>query len=174
MLTCYNSLFADKHPETLFISRGGSSEVMNSQDLINVLEAVAQGTTVCKLVDRDDMTCEKREELISIGILVLGRRELEDYLYDEAVLKSFLEDKGCPSSSEDVLNERKRLLDNHDGPKNIKDISRKLFQFIKQKTALQNLGNKREEFALQHLVPALRKTDVVYKELLKDIFPNSS
>ena len=171
---CYNSLFADKHPETLFISRGGSSEVMNSQDLINVLEAVAQGTTVCKLVDRDDMTCEKREELISIGILVLGRRELEDYLYDEAVLKSFLEDKGCPSSSEDVLNERKRLLDNHDGPKNIKDISRKLFQFIKQKTALQNLGNKREEFALQHLVPALRKTDVVYKELLKDIFPNSS
>ena len=171
---CYNRLFADDHPETLFISRGGSSEVMKSQDLINALDAVAKGSKVYRLVDRDDMTDGERNEQTSNGILILRRRELEDYLYDEAVLKSFLEEKGCLSCSVDVLNERKRLIDNHDGPENIKDISTKLLQFIKKETRLQNLGNKREEFALQHLVPALRKTDVVYKELLTDIFPNSS
>ena len=49
-------------------------------------------------------------------------------------------------------------------------MSRQLFAFIRSTTELPNLGNNREEFASQFLVPALRKTQVVYEELREDVF----
>ena len=42
-----------------------------------------------------------------------------------------------------------------------------------QSTGLPNLGNNRAEFASQFLVPALRKTQVVYEELWEDVFGSS-
>ena len=53
---CYNELFADESPETLFISQGGAREVIRSEHLVAVLKSVAHGINVHKLVDRDDMT----------------------------------------------------------------------------------------------------------------------
>ena len=34
-----------------------------------------------------------------------------------------------------------------------------------------DLGNTREEFAKQHLIPALKEASHVFQELQKDIFP---
>ena len=68
---------------------------------------------------------------------------------------------------ETVLTERVSLLAGQLGPKNIKDVSRNLFEAIRRITELPNLGSNREVFALQFLVPALAKTQVVYKELRK-------
>ena len=48
--------------------------------------------------------------------------------------------------------------------------SRDLFAAIRSDTGLPNLGNNREEFASQFLVPALGKTLVVYQELREDVF----
>ena len=87
---CYNRIFSDSHPETLFISYGSSSEVENSQNLISVLGTIANGVTVWPVIDRDDMTDEERTEKIKDGVRVLRRRELENYLYDPEVLQTFL------------------------------------------------------------------------------------
>ena len=56
------------------------------------------------------------------------------------------------------------------GPKNVKDVSRDLFVKIRSATALPNLGNTRDEFAWQFLVPALGSTPGVYEELREDVF----
>ena len=168
---CYNKVFADESPETLFISQGGAGEVIQSEHLIAILKSIARGMNVQKLIDRDDMSDEERERTITQGTRVLRRRELEEYLYDPEVLRTFLQAADCEEALvETVLREREALVGGQLGPKNIKDVSRKLFEEIRRVTRLPNLGNNREEFAVQFLVPALAKTQVVYKELREDVF----
>ena len=168
---CYNQLFASEFPETLFISQGGSGEVIQSDHLVSILKSIAHGIDVQKLIDRDDMTNEERARKIAQGIRVLRRREIEEYLYDPEVLRMFLQTAGCEvAAMETVVSKRESLLIGQHGPKNIKDVSRDLFEAIRSDTGLSNLGNNREEFASQFLVPALGKTPVVYQELREDLF----
>ena len=168
---CYNRLFADEFSETLFISRGGSGEVIQSEHLVAILKSIARGIDVQKLIDRDDMTGEVRSQQIAQGIRVLRRRELEEYLYDSEVLRTFLREMNVDEAvAEKVLSDREALVNGQPGPTNIKDVSRQIFAAIRGATGLPNLGNNRDEFALQFLVPALRKTPVVYKELREDVF----
>ncbi len=168
---CYNQLFASESPETLFISQGGSGEVIRSEHLISILNSIARGIDVRQLIDRDDMTDGERAQKIRQGIHVLRRRELEEYLYDPEVLRTFVLTQRCEETVvEKVLNERGSLVNGQLGPKNIKDVSRDLFTAIRSATGLPNLGNNREEFALQFLVPALGQTPNVYGELREDVF----
>ena len=167
---CYNRLFADEFSETLFISQGGSGEVIQSEHLVAILKAIASGIDVEKLIDRDDMTAEERSRKIEHGIRVLRRRELEEYLYDPEVLRTFLRTVGKESVVEQVLSERESLVNGQPGPTNIKDVSRLLFMEIRNATKLANLGDNREQFAVQFLLPALRKTHMVYEELREDVF----
>ena len=170
---CYNQLFADESPETLFISQGGAGEVIRSEHLVAILKSVARGIDVQKLIDRDDMTDGERSQRIAQGMRVLSRREIEEYLYDPEVLRTFLETAGCGDSVvEEVLRERESLVNGHAGPNNVKDVSRELFAKIRNATGLPNLGNSRDEFASQFLVPALSGTPSVYEELREDVFGN--
>ena len=168
---CYNQLFASESPETLFISQGGSDEVIQSEHLVTILKSIAHGICVQKLIDRDDMGDEERARKIARGIGVLRRRELEDYLYDPEVLRTFLRTEGCEEDVvSSIVGKRESLLIEQSGPENIKDISRDLFKAIRSDAGLSNLGNNRDEFALQFLVPALGKTPGVYQELQEDVF----
>ena len=171
---CYNQLFANEFPETLFISQGGSGEVVQLEHLVAILKSIASGIDVQKLIDRDDMTDDQRAQTIATGIRVLRRRELEEYLYDPEVLRTFLEKEGCEETTvETVVKKRESLLNTQSGPKNIKDVSRNLFETIRGITGLPNLGRNREEFASQFLVPALGNTQLVYQELREDLFSSS-
>ena len=168
---CYNRLFAEEFPETLFISQGGSGEVIQAKHLVAILEAIASGIVVSKLIDRDDMTDEERSKKIAQGNRVLRRRELEEYLYDPEVLRTFLQTAGCAEPIvETVLDRRQSLVNGQQGPMNIKDVSRDIFDAIRSATALPNLGNNRQQFESQFLVPALCKTQVVYQGLQEDVF----
>ena len=168
---CYNRIFSDDHPDTLFISRGGSGEVEKSNHLISVLRAVSKGSIVWRVIDREDMAEGSRKEKIEERIRVLGRREIENYLYDPEVLKTFLSLKMKEDLAESILNQYDKLLsgetiENAD----VKKVSRELFEIIKKSTRISHLGNSREEFALDHLVPALKETPSVYQELHAEIF----
>jgi len=168
---CYNRLFEEASPETLFVSRGGSGEVIQSEHLAAILEAIAEGTEVFRLIDRDDMTEHQRNARIGDGVRVLRRRELEDYLFHKEVLCTFLKSHGCEETTvAKVLSARDQLLNSQTGPANVKDVSRQLFDTIRKVTKLPNLGNNRQEFALEFLVPALRETEVVFNELREDVF----
>ena len=167
---CYNRLFSDESLETLFIPQGGSRQVIQSLDLMAILNEIVAGIKIHRLIDRDDMTDDERDRKISEGIRVLRRRELEEYLYDSEVLRTFLKSKGFDAVVSDVLQQRDALRNKQSGPPNIKDLSQRLLGIIRSLTALPNLGNSRTEFALQYLVPALRETETVYEELREDVF----
>ena len=117
------------------------------------------------------MTEDERGRQIGEGLHVLRRRELEEYLYDPEVLRMFLESQGCGEIAvTEVLKERDALVNNQSRPANIKDVSRPLFEAIRRITRLSNLGNSRQEFALQFLVPARSKTQNMFEELREDVF----
>ncbi len=168
---CYNALFADESPETLFVSQGGAGQVIDSENLMAILNAMAGGIQIHRLIDRDDMTEDERNRNIAEGIRVLRRRELEEYLYDAEVLRTFLIMQGCDAGIlASIIEERANLLANQSGPANVKDVSRNLFDTIRRTTKLSNLGNSRDAFALEFLVPALRSTQPVFDELREDVF----
>lgn len=172
---CYNRLFAKYAPETLFVSQGGAREVVQSEHLVTIVQAIASGIEVVKVIDRDDMTDEERAKKIHEGIRVLRRREIEDYLYDPAVLRTFLGEVGCdPAEVDRILIGRKELLGRQGGPQNVKKVSRDLLEMIRRVTGLGNLGNNREQFALQFLVPALQETSEVFEELREDVFGDAA
>ncbi len=168
---CYNNLFEDTHPDWLFVSHGSANEVTQSDALIAVLEAVARGSTIARVIDRDEMTDGAREEKIAGGLRVLRRRELENYLYDSEVLKTFLLMNNQEEAEELVFGELDRLLAGSDATTaDMKKVTQEFFASIKTLTGLSNLGNSRSEFALQHLVPALKNTSDVLQELEEDLF----
>lgn len=170
---CYNELFSNTHPETLFISGGGSKEIQTNDNLTKILPAMASGVSFWKLIDRDDMTDSKRQENIKNGVRVLRKREIEDYLYDPAVLKTFLKKNNEEGTIDAILQCQKDLLSEESTSSNdMKKISRMLFEFIRKKTCIPNLGNTREEFAIEYLVPALKETPKIFKEIEDDVFPS--
>ena len=170
---CYKELFSDSHPESLFISRGGAYDVEKSAELIAVLEAVAEGISVRRLIDRDEMTEAERRRKEKEGILVLGRREIESYLYDPAVLATFLTKIGEEEAVGKVVQKHKDLLSGAGANPNVKGVSRDLFEFIKTCTSHGMLGRRRKEFEKDYLLPALRETPELLEELEGDIFRNS-
>ena len=171
---CYNRLFAETHSDTLFVSYGSSGEVENSQSLMSVIGAIAIGVTVWRVIDRDDMDPDERAVAIEGGIRVLRRRELENYLYDPEVLRTFLKRTGKEDIADDILNKRQELLGSVDMPDNVKAITQELFEYIKIKTGIASLGRKRRRFALSQLIPALRETPSVFGELVEDVFPKEA
>ena len=168
---CYNRIFADSHPDTLFVSHGASREVERSEDLIAVLHAVARGASVWRVIDRDEMTDEARYKRVQEGVRVLRRRELENYLYDPEVLKTFLATNNKDDLTPCVLAKYEELLPGS-SPKDgdMKKVTQQLLEHIKKSTKITNLGNSRTEFATQHLVPALKQTPAIRGELQEDVF----
>ena len=170
---CYNQIFTANHPDTLFVSRGGASQVERSEVLIAVLKSVARGTNIWRLIDRDEMTGPARSGKIAQGLHVLSRRELENYLYSPEVLSTFCRLSNNEETTDQILAKLEQLLEgNQPEYADFRSITRGLFDYIRDTTRITNLGNDRKEFALGHLVPALRETPAILEELERDIFEN--
>ena len=171
---CYMSIFGDTHADTLFVGRGGASDVRNSENLMAILGSVAQGIKVWRLTDRDEMADRERERMIEDGIQVLTRREIENYLYDPAVLRSFLGEEGRDALADQILEGVRAIVpDEQIRFGDVKAQTQTVLELIRQQAGIPNLGNSRQEFALAHLAPALKKTPEVFRELEQDVFPST-
>ena len=167
----YNTIFEESHPDTLFISRGGSNEVENS-DLIAVLGSVVPDVQTWRLIDRDDMTESTRIEKVNSGVRVLRRREIENYLWDKAVIKHALQNMGTVSEAiERVLNSYP-FTDSSQEDMKADHRQQQFFELIRGEPNIALPGRNRREFAEAHLALALREVEGVYRELLEDVFPS--
>ena len=169
----YNRIFEETHPGTLFVARGGASAVEKGE-VIPLLEAIVPSARVLRLIDRDDMPTEYRDEYIAQGIRVLGRREIENYLWDKAVVHKALVNIG----TEDAAIES--ILEQYPFPNPKEDDVKKghrqqqFFELIRWADGASFPGRTRKEFAYAHLAKALRETADVYQELRDDIFDTDS
>ena len=169
----YNIVFEESHPETLFIPRGGSNSVEKS-DIVSVLEAVIPKVKVWRLIDRDDMPDSTRDEKIGSGIRVLRRREIENYLWDESVVRKALQNIGAEDTIIDgILEAYPFSIPTTDDMKR-DNQQQSFFERIRKAGGVSLPGRNPKEFASAHLARALRETEGVYQELHEDVFSQPS
>lgn len=166
----YNRIFEESHPDTLFVARGSASTVEKG-DVIAVLEAIVPEVRVWRLIDRDDMPDASRDDVMSRGIRVLRRREIENYLWDNSVVRKALQNMGVEDTAIDsILNEYPFPRPAQDDMKR-DNLQQTFFETIRRTEGISLPGRNRREFVFSHLTPALRQTEEVYQELRDDIFP---
>lgn len=105
----FNAIFGEKHPDTLFISSGGNTELdQRSEIAIRILSKVFTDVEILVLKDRDmasgkETTEADRQEYLQNNPKnhrVLKRFEIENYLYDKEVLKKY-----CSIINNTIFNE---------------------------------------------------------------------
>jgi len=94
----FNNIFASTHPDTLFISSGGNTELdQRSAVAISILGKVFPTVEILVLKDRDMASgkgTNENDRRIYLGTnprnhRVLKRWEIENYLYDKEVLQAY-------------------------------------------------------------------------------------
>ena len=156
---CYNKIFAENHPEALFVSAGNHSVL---DKIVSILQNVIQKAEIFAVRDRDELLDEERDKLIAEGKRVLTRRTIEDYLIDDEVLEKFAAEKGL---NDDQLQELKNINRNNDtGKARSGDIYQKIRGYR------LTVGETREGFLSGVMAPLLSEDMTTYQELEKDVF----
>ncbi len=173
--SCYRTIFAAEYPDVAFISVGSQSEVTDDRlGIATAIETVVSGTTVTRVVDRDDRTDEEVDELRRQGIRVLSRRHLEAYLMDEEVLARLCEAVNQPDKLEDVLAAKSRairqeVLDRGRPEDDVKAAVGNFYVAVRSILRLTRHGNTKDAFLRHTLAPLIVPGSEVYAALQRDV-----
>ena len=173
--TCLNSIFRTEFPDVLFVSAGGTNDIAkNSLLLSGVLTDVAPGIHVTKLMDRDDRSDAEVADLKKSGTCVLPLRDLENYLWDDEILKKLCMSAGKPELEAQVLEAMQTALMASRGrgkpTDDVKAASCDAYVNIKQLLGLLQCGNLPCAFARDTLAPLITPETRVYSQLRDAIF----
>jgi predicted ATPase len=164
----FNNIFSEKHHDTLFISSGGNTELdQRSEIAIAILTKVFSEIEILVLKDRDMSSGSQNSENDRQVYLqinpqnhrILKRWEIENYLYDKEVLKSY-----C-SSNELIFNESEydKYVTDIDN-QNIKDEAGRIKNYCGINTSVNS-----EQFKIT-LSEYIKESMAVYSELENCIF----
>jgi predicted ATPase len=172
---CYNSIFETEFPDTRFISGGNSHDVQSDRlALVAGLNALVAGAKVIRLIDRDDHSPDDITDLKKDGIRVLGRRHLESFLYDDAVLAELCKRHNKSEVIDTLLQDKKDALATVAGQgksqDDIKSAAGMIYNKAKQRLSLVGVGNDAKAFERNVLAGLIDKDMDVYKQLKANIF----
>lgn len=164
----FNTIFAQQHPEALFVSSGGNTELDQRSDVaIAILSKVFPSLKIWVLKDRDmasgKSTDEKTRQLYlrnnPDSHRVLKRFEIENYLYDKEVLQEYckrneldFDESVYDCAVHDIVND------------NLKDQTGRI------KNSCNLLGSINAEKFKRNLAGCVTDTMQVYGELEEVIF----
>lgn len=171
----YSTIFAEELPDVTFISAGSASQVTGDfLGLATALPKVATGMKVKRLIDRDDHAPEDVAGYGKDGVIVLSRRHLEDYIYDDEVLTALCGSVGkSEETSALIAAKQKAIADVVAQGKpfdDIKSASGTIYNEAKRILSLVAVGNNQMAFARNTLAPLIRPGMAVYAQLKFDIF----
>ena len=172
---CYNKIFGTHHPETRFIPIGSDQDVEKAdENLIPVIQAVAEGAEILRLRDRDDADKDEIEENKEKGIRTLSHRNIEGFLLDDEVLLKFCEYHNIPGQIQNLIEARQTALNDsiangkpHD---DLKPTAQKVHVTARNALSPTPVGSKKIGFMKNHLAPRIQPGMAVYEQLHKDIF----
>ena len=104
----YNNIFGQAENETLFVSSGGGTQPEQRMKItLTILKKALPDLAILILSDRDEKSEEQRIEYLREENYrrVLKRREIENYLYDEAVLKKYTDKNGFQFNQQEYEDE---------------------------------------------------------------------
>ncbi len=172
---CYTAIFSDEIPEVVFVAGGNSSDVASDRmGFAAKLPAIVQGTSVHRLIDRDDHGPSDVSEFNQKGITVLGRRNIESYLWDDEVLKALCIKRGYEIAIPEVLANKAVELANsisrNNANNDLKPAAPNMFNFIKRRLQIVGEANDSRSFERNILSKLLNNEMSAYQDLKKAIF----
>lgn len=171
---CYNNIFGNSHPGTLFYSIGGCNDVIKETQKMLFIRALSPKSIVIRIIDRDDRSDDEIEKLNSDHIKVLSRRNIESYLLDDEVLAKWCTTNKQPDKISALLQIRKDALANSisrgRAPDDLKSASCEICDKGKRLLGLTRCGNDADAIMRDTLAKLITPDMTVYQELEKDIF----
>ena len=172
---CYNKIFGVHHPETRFIPIGSDQDVEKAdENLIPVIQAVAEGAEILRLRDRDDADENEIEDNKEKGIRTLSRRNIEGFLLDDEVLLKFCEYHNIPDQIQNLIEARQAALKDsiangkpHD---DFKPTAQRVHTTARNALSPTPVGSKKIGFMKNHLAPRIQPGMDVYEQLHDIIF----
>jgi hypothetical protein len=172
---CLRAIFDDHVPDVDFVAIGGDRQVIaDDWGVGRAVQTVLPGAKIIPLIDRDDRSDGEVERLRSGGIAVLGRRNLESYLLDEEVLRTYCESRGQLDKWEAVRAERTTAMQTAIAGGKPQDdwkaAKGDIYNACKRILGLQRAGSNADEFMRTELAPLIRPPMAIYAELHADVF----
>lgn len=173
--SCYNRIFAQEFPETIFISVGSKTTVeKRMKDLLPILDKMVSSTEIIRFRDRDDLNAKEMQEMSNDGVRALSKyRNMESMLVSDDVLNLLCISLNKPELFETLKNVRKNKQKAANG-NHADDDYKSAVQavFLEAKNFLQpyQKSEKTEWFMREVLAPLITKDTQVYSNLKADIF----
>jgi hypothetical protein len=169
------TIFQNHIPDADFLAIGGDRQVIDDQlGVGRAVEAVTPGTTVIRLIDKDDRSANEIEVLTQEDVRVLSRRNIEGYLLDEEVLRALCDTLGKTERWDEVRTARSTA---HEGAvqggkpdDDWKATKGDIYNACKRILGLQQAGSNADVFLSEQLAPLIAPGMQVYEELRDDIF----
>ena len=158
---CYNTIFAQAFPSTLFVSTGGKGE---GKHYSIVIKAIVKAEVVL-LRDRDNLSDREAEEIKKAGTRVLSRPQIEDYLLDKEILRVL-----CMKHSSNYNKKFQEVCDLKNTESNIKASANAIRKWAIDSLGVSNAGDTRDSFLRDTLAPLVQPEMQTYRELKRDIF----
>ena len=176
--TCLDRIFSNEYPDTKFLGGGNCHDIISDKHaLIGAIQALSQGASIIRVVDRDDRSTDEITNLTQNNIQVLSRRHFESYLFDDEVLEALCDYTGQADKKQAVIAAKNAALQNSVNRGNpyddIKSASGEMYNEIKQILSLSGAGNNARAFMLSTLAPLITPNLRVYNELKGCIFPSN-
>lgn len=173
---CYRQIFAAEFPNTDFISVGNSDNAGKDRlEVGRTIQAIAGGTTVTRLIDRDMRTDHEVDALRGQGINVLSRRHLEAYLLDDELINKLCLTREQGDKAEDARKIKydelaKAVAERGKDPDDVKASAGPVYVGLRRLLGLTSAGQTWEAFARDTLSPLMTPDTQIYKELRRDVF----
>jgi hypothetical protein len=169
--TCYRAIFSRDFPEVEFISVGNSHEVRGDRVGVGAaVEILSPGTTVLRLIDRDDRSEAERAQLATQGVRVLSRRSIESYLLDDEILSLLCSSVDKMEAFPEIKAVRDRAIaTNGQASDDFKSSAGAVQVFAKKQLGLRQSGSNAGEFLRTTMAPLVGPGTSVYEQLRTDV-----
>lgn len=172
---CYQRIFSTEFPNTDFLSVGNSHDVTQDRlEIGSAIMALASGTRLIKLIDRDLRSDEEVAIMKSSGARVLSRRHIESFLLDDEAIRKLCEVNGQTSQVDRALEikaeELAASIARGNDADDMKSAASTIFTELRRLLSLTSPGSDWNAFARDKLAPLLQPGMSVYDQLRQDLF----
>src|SRR6266446_4470219 len=172
---CYNEIFQADYPQAVFLGAGNADDIQNDpKGVVRLLDALAPGVRITRLIDRDDRTDDEIRALQARNVRVLARRTIESYLLDDAVLQRICESYDQAELSQQLLQAKVDAIQNSVAnggmPDDLKRAAGDIYNAAKYLFPSHKLGSNNRAFMKGCCAPLIPLLPNLYAELRRDIF----
>lgn len=170
----YNRILGRSTSDVVFVSGGSSNQVAAvGASVRSALDDIASSARVISLCDRDDKSPQEVSDFEKSGNIVLGKRNLECYLFADDVLTKLAETAGHPDKVGEVMQIKADAISasvrRGNQPDDLKSAAGQIFTNIHKALKLPRPGNSTDAFMRDTLAPLITPGMATHKALKSEI-----